>query len=219
MGSLTTDQLRMVMQALRVRDNSKVVSCPTIVTLNRKAASVGVDTSYPVRRETVVTTNTGPVTSVSYDKTNVKVSLDVTPAINPDGYITMEVNPQVQSVVGRVDNTQPIVSTKESKTNIIVRNGHTIVIAGLIEETRSLGNTEVPIIHRVPLIGKLFQSSAESRTRSETIIFITPRIVDGGVPTKGTTVPRVKSAPRVKFEQATKYAEMMGNRRLALAAF
>lgn len=194
MGSLTTDQLRLVMNALKRRDDSKVVSCPTIVTTNRKKAFVNVETSYPVRRETVVATNTGPVTSITYDKQNVSVRLEVTPAINPDGYIAMEVNPKIQSLTGRVDNSQPIVSTKESQTNIVVRNGHTIVIAGLIEEEKTRADTDIPVMARVPLLGRLFQTRADAMRRSETIILITPRIVDGGVPTRGTTVPRFEAA-------------------------
>lgn len=196
MGTLTTDQLRLVLQALKRRDNSNVVSCPTIVTTNRKKAFVNVETAYPVRRETVVATNTGPVTSITYDKQNVSVRLEVTPAINPDGYVAMEVNPKIQSLTGRVDNSQPIVSTKESQTNIVVRNGHTIVIAGLIEEESTRSNTDIPGMASVPILGRLFQTRSELKRRSETIIFITPRIVDGGVPTHSASVPAARAAAK-----------------------
>lgn len=179
-GTLTTKQLRMVIQALAKKDNSKVIACPTIVTSNRKKAFVNVETTYPVRRETVVTTTTGPVTSVTYEKQNVSVRLEVTPAINPDGYVSMEINPKVQGLAGKVDNSQPIVSTKETQTNVVAKNGHTIVIAGLIEEENSASKTKVPFFGSVPVISGLFQNNSTTIRKNETIIFITPRIVDSG---------------------------------------
>lgn len=180
-GTLSTDQLRLVMQSLQKKDNSKVIASPTIVTTNRKKAYVNVETTYPVRRETVVTTTTGPVTSVTYEKQNVSVRLEVTPAINPDGFVALEVNPKVQGLAGKVDNSQPIVSTKETLTNVVVKNGHTIVIAGLIEEENSASKTNVPVLGQIPLVSSLFKNQSNTTRKNETIIFITPRIVESGV--------------------------------------
>lgn len=180
-GTLSTDQLRLVMQSLQKKDNSKVIASPTIVTTNRKKAYVNVETTYPVRRETVVTTTTGPVTSVTYEKQNVSVRLEVTPAINPDGYVALEVNPKVQGLAGKVDNSQPIVSTKETLTNVVVKNGHTIVIAGLIEEENSTSKTNVPFLGNLPLVSHLFKNQSNTTRKNETIIFITPRIVESGI--------------------------------------
>lgn len=180
-GTLSTNQLRMVVQALQKKDNSKVIACPAIVTTNRKKAYVNVETTYPVRRETVVTTTTGPVTSVTYEKQNVSVRLEVTPAINPDGYIAMEVNPKVQGLAGKVDNSQPIVSTKETLTNVVVKNSHTIVIAGLIEEENSKSRTNIPILGNLPVVSNLFKNQSSATRKNETIIFITPKIVDANI--------------------------------------
>jgi len=180
-GTLSSDQLRLVMQSLQKKDNSKVIASPTIVTTNRKKAFVNVETTYPVRRETVVTTTTGPVTSVTYEKQNVSVRLEVTPAINPDGYVALEVNPKVQGLAGKVDNSQPIVSTKETLTNVVVKNGHTIVIAGLIEEENSESKTNVPFFGSLPLVSHLFKNQSNTTRKNETIIFITPRIVESGI--------------------------------------
>ncbi len=180
-GTLSTDQLRLVMQSLQKKDNSKVIASPTIVTANRKKAYVNVETTYPVRRETVVTTTTGPVTSVTYEKQNVSVRLEVTPAINPDGFVALEVNPKVQGLAGKVDNSQPIVSTKETLTNVVVKNGHTIVIAGLIEEESSNSKTNVPLLGNLPLVSNLFKNQSTTTRKNETIIFITPRIVESGI--------------------------------------
>ncbi len=180
-GTLSTDQLRLVMQALQKKDNSKVIASPTIVTTNRKKAYVNVETTYPVRRETVVTTTTGPVTSVTYEKQNVSVRLEVTPAINPDGFVALEVNPKVQGLAGKVDNSQPIVSTKETLTNVVVKNGHTIVIAGLIEEESTNSKTNVPLLGNIPLVSNLFKNQSNTSRKNETIIFITPRIVESSV--------------------------------------
>ncbi len=183
-GTLSTDQLRLVMQSLQKKDNSKVIASPTIVTTNRKKAYVNVETTYPVRRETVVTTTTGPVTSVTYEKQNVSVRLEVTPAINPDGFVALEVNPKVQGLAGKVDNSQPIVSTKETLTNVVVKNGHTIVIAGLIEEENSNSKTNVPFFGNIPVVSHLFKNQSNTTRKNETIIFITPRIVESGVAEK-----------------------------------
>ncbi len=191
-GTLSTMQLRMIMQALQKKDNSKVIACPGIVTANRKKAFVNVETTYPVRRETVVTTTTGPVTSITYEKQNVSVRLEVTPAINPDGYIAMEVNPKVQGLAGKVDNSQPIVSTKETLTNVIVKNGHTIVIAGLIEEEDSRSRTNVPFFGNLPGVSALFRNQSNTTRKNETIIFITPRLIDGGISSAETPDKKLK---------------------------
>jgi len=107
----------------------------------------------------------------------------VTPTINQEGFVTMKIKPEVSSVTRTLTtasgNQIPIVQTSTAETTIMVKDGVTIIIAGLIED-QSLNTTKkVPILGDIPILGAAFRSKEEEVIKSELVIFLTPTIISG----------------------------------------
>jgi len=114
----------------------------------------------------------------------VGVILQVTPRINDDGFVQMEVRPEISSIA---DSTVPISETvnatifnqRTAETTISVKDGHTIVIGGLITTTDNLRENKVPLLGDIPILGGLFRSTSDSKERTELLIVLTPHVVRG----------------------------------------
>ena len=114
----------------------------------------------------------------TYEFKEVAVRLDVTPHVSEDRMVHLDVHPTVKSVIGFTDEPrQPILSTRETVTNVIVRDGYTLVIGGLLQRNMTKAWTETPYLARIPLIGLLFRQRSRSDTKNDLIFLLSPRIV------------------------------------------
>jgi len=105
----------------------------------------------------------------------------VTPEINPDGSILLEIdasNSSVGAVVPTATGDAVSIDEKKAQTKVLVRDGQTTVIGGIFIETERDAATGVPILMDIPWLGNLFKSTSKTRDRRELLIFITPRIVE-----------------------------------------
>jgi type II secretory pathway component GspD/PulD (secretin) len=126
-----------------------------------------------------------PIVAETVSFVDVGMKLYVTPTIGDDGYITMKIRPEVSSVDRILRTSQnnpiPIVRTSESETTVMVKDGITITIAGLIEE-REINKVEgVPLLCKIPILGYLFTNTSKQKEKTELVIFLTPRIMTGDV--------------------------------------
>ena len=157
----------------------KVLSDPKVVTLNNKKATITItdQTPYTTLETTVgsggANTQTQKVTYVPSG-----ITLEVVPTINSDGRISMHLIPQVTQASGGTPTTPPATNTRSTDTNVIVRDGETIVIGGLIRDTQSDTVYKIPLLGDIPLIGVAFRKKSVSRSRLELLIFVTPRIIE-----------------------------------------
>ncbi|OGR65911.1 MAG: hypothetical protein A2X31_01015 [Elusimicrobia bacterium GWB2_63_22] len=169
-----------VITAAAKKGKAKVLSDPKVATLNNKEANINITTQIPyTTTETTAATPPISTTKVTYITTG--IILKVTPTINSDGRISMKINPSVSqpsATVASVAGGAPGIDTRSADTNVIVRNGETIVIGGLIHDTQSEAVFKVPILGDIPLLGYLFKKKSMSRTRMELLIFVTPRILE-----------------------------------------
>ncbi|MFH0790608.1 MAG: secretin and TonB N-terminal domain-containing protein [Candidatus Omnitrophota bacterium] len=192
-GTLDFSSLKSVFDFLKERKNTKLVANPRILTLNSQKASISVGRvlSLPTyeRNET-----TGTMEITGWEKMNVGVNLEVTPQISPDGHVKLKLKPEVSSLVGYTStrdnvNEGPITSTRTAETEVLLRDGQTAVIGGLVKE-ESLSNVKkIPILGDIPLLGLLFTrkevGSATSPTeKTDLLIFVTARIIKDKVPDK-----------------------------------
>jgi type II secretory pathway component GspD/PulD (secretin) len=150
-----------------------VLSNPQILTVNRHAAELLVGSKLPYITTTV--TQTGSLQSVSF--LEVGTSLVFRPFVSEDGYVRMEVYPKKSSGFINPDGL-PEETTTEVKTNILVREGNTVVIGGLMESSMVTQTEQIPFFGSLPLIGEFFQSQRESEIKTEIIVMLTPHIVD-----------------------------------------
>ena len=182
-GNAATDQLSATLKYLQTVGQTKVLSSPRIMAINKEAARILIGT-----REAFVTTTTttGQTTSTTAENVtfvDVGISLEVTPTINDDGYVTMKIKPEVSNVgrtlVTPTNNEIPIIDTTLAETSIMVKDGTTIIIGGLRKNEKTKTVRKVPIAGSIPFLGALFRSTDEDIEKIELVVFITPYVVTG----------------------------------------
>lgn len=172
-----------VVKYLQTIGNTRVLANPKLAVINNQEAKIHIG-----QRQAYVTTTTttGTATSsVSEEVTfiDVGIQLAVTPAINDDGYVTMKIKPEISSVVSTLTtpsgNKIPIIDTSTAETTVLVKDGSTIIIGGLRKEEKDENSNGIPILSKIPIIGKIFQSGTNEKIRTELLVMLTPHIVTG----------------------------------------
>jgi len=164
-GTVTIDAL--------IQDNkAHLLASPSIATLNGKEARIIIGERYPYKEKTQTTTGTTETTKF----VDIGTTLRVTPQVSPDGWITMNVHPEVSSLTSSLD-AGPRIATREADATIRVRDGETIIIGGLIKRQDDRVKGRIPIIGHIPILGWFFSKSSSDLTSTELVVFITPRII------------------------------------------
>ncbi len=173
-----------IIKAFDTYGKTDVLSSPQITVLDGQEAYVLVGDKEPIVSVSITNSDSGDtIYSESVEYMDTGVTLSVTPHISDDGYITMQIKPEVSSgtpVAGALEGSMYIKkTTSEADTTVIVKDGNTIVLAGLMKETDVDEREEVPGLGRIPLIGKLFSEKHKKKVKTEIIILLTPQIVAG----------------------------------------
>ncbi len=175
----SADDFRVVLSALQTMNDTKLVSNPTVVTLNNTEAEILVGDKYPI-----ATPEFNPESGqITYDVTpqDIGVILKVTPQVNAQGFIKLQVQPEVSSLNGTVTipggAEYPIVATRTAKTQVSLRDGYTMGIGGLMEQSITKGESKVPVLGDIPLLGRLFRSNTKGDNARNMLIFITARSI------------------------------------------
>lgn len=169
--------LNATLTAAASEGKAKILSEPKIATLNNQAADINITTQIPYVTSNVASTGVQTQT-VSYVTTGIQ--LKVTPSINADGRITLQVNPIVSqpSATASASSTgAPAVDARTANTTVLVRDGETIVIGGLITDTMQDTISKIPLLGDIPVLGWLFKKKSKTRVRAELLIFVTTRIL------------------------------------------
>jgi type II secretory pathway component GspD/PulD (secretin) len=182
-GTLANDKYNFALTLIKSFGRVKVVSSPHIVVCNNEEAKFMVGT-----REAYVTTTitTGDVTTTTSESVNfidVGVTLYVTPTINKDGFVKMHIKPEVSSISDWLETTEgnqiPIVDTSNVETDVLVKDGNTIILAGLIKKTSDKDVSKMPLLGSIPVLGRLFSNVSDTNEKKELAIFLTPHIISG----------------------------------------
>ena len=174
-----------VMQAISEQGDVKVLSSPTISTLNNQKAIIRVGNQDVFFITGAVATQTGAVTQTIQPMTiDVGIILDVTPQIAEDGTIIMNIHPSITEKTGEKmtpdgKTTFPLLSVRETDTTVKVKDGQTIIIAGLMQEKKEESFIGFPVLQSVPVLGGLFRYKTEKKRNSELVIMITPTLQVG----------------------------------------
>ncbi|TWT44903.1 Type IV pilus biogenesis and competence protein PilQ precursor [Phycisphaerae bacterium RAS1] len=171
---IVKDQVAAFIRALEQVTDVSIMANPKVLTLNKQRGEVIVG-----RRDGYVTTTvteTAAVQSVEYLETGTK--LIFRPFIAGDGYVRMEVHPE-DSNGGLTAANLPFQETTEATTNIMLKDGHTILIGGLFRERSTAGRTQVPLVGNIPVVGKFFGVTQDQTTREEVIILLTVHVLTG----------------------------------------
>ena len=191
-GTISSAALTATLENLiSTANHTKVLSDPRIVTLDNEKASFVVVDQYPIPNYTFnATTGTQQISGFNYQ--NIGITFEVTPHVNNAGLITLDLHPQITTLLGTIPLATgstttvvniPEINNQETKTKVMVENGKTLVIAGLISDETKKHMTKVPLLGDLPWLGKLFSSTETEVIRKELLIFMTPRIItiDSGI--------------------------------------
>lgn len=171
-SSSVTRLLNLEISAAEADGKGKIVSSPRIVTADQVKALIEQGTELPYQQAT-----SSGATSIAFRKANLK--LEVTPQITPEGNIILNVDVNKDSV-GRSTTNGFAIDTKHIQTQVLVENGGTVVIGGIFEQNDREDVTKVPLLGDLPAIGNLFKTKTRTATKSELLVFITPRVLTSG---------------------------------------
>lgn len=163
--------------ALAKDSKVKVISSPSVLVLDNQTAEIRVGDQQPIKTGSVSTDGTiSSVQSIQYKDTG--VSLNVTPHVNSNGLVKMDVQQDITDV-GEIDSAtgQRTFLKRNIKSNIAVQSGETIVLGGLIRDNQTQGNSGVPVLKNLPVIGSAFSGSSKSGKRTELLVLITPTAI------------------------------------------
>jgi type II secretory pathway component GspD/PulD (secretin) len=197
----SADEFKLVLSALQSQNSIKLVSNPTIVTLNNTPATILIGQKYPIATPNISGGAAGASNVITYTITekDIGIRLEVTPQVNNRGFIKLAVKPTVSSIAGTVTIPQgaeyPIVATREATTQISIKDGYTMGIGGLIQNTTSKGETKVPLLGSIPGLGRLFRSDNKTAESSNLIIFITAKTVSA----EGAPIEAIFSSEQVRL--------------------
>jgi type II secretory pathway component GspD/PulD (secretin) len=185
-GTIEVNNFKAVFDILESVGKTNLVSSPRVSALENEEAKVLVGTKEAYVTTTVTTSGTGvSTTAESVSFVEVGVKLYVTPIISDDGFITMKIRPEVSSVDRTIPTSQgnviPIVRASQADTTIMVKDGVTVVLAGLMEEKEIKNYDGVPLLCKIPILGIPFRRTVTQKYKTELAIFLTPRIMTGDV--------------------------------------
>lgn len=175
------DSLDVFVTALETNRNFKVLSRPSVFALNNRKAVITSGQKIPYPKSTVnnVGNNNGTVTSTT-EFLDVVLKLEVVPLINPDGDINLTISQINDTIVDErtiAPNLVPVIGTEQLVTSVNVPDRNTIVLGGLISDTKNKSTDGIPFLGKIPGLGRLFRTDTDATTRKELIIFIQPQVV------------------------------------------
>jgi len=161
--------LNLELSALEADGKGKIISSPRVVTEDKMVAVIeqGIELPYQVA-------SSSGATSIEFKKANLR--LEVIPQITPDGNVVLEVDVSKDSK-GEETRAGFAINTQHVKTKVMVENGGTVVLGGIYQQTERSSVSKVPLLGDVPVLGYLFKTQGRENTKTELLVFITPKIV------------------------------------------
>lgn len=168
--------IRATLNALAEKSQLRVLSNPSVLVLDNHNATIQIGKQQPVKNST---SSTGTIVTESITYKDTGVMLSVTPSVNAGGLITMDIVQQVTDV-GEIDvaTGQRNFLTRQIQSRVAVRSGEPIVLGGMIRENDTTGNSGVPVLADIPVLGALFSTNSNKRERTELLVLMTPRALE-----------------------------------------
>ncbi|WP_337879021.1 secretin N-terminal domain-containing protein [Rheinheimera sp.] len=164
--------------ALQSNTLVNVLSNPTLLVRDGTTATISVGEEIPIITSTESNFDQTPITRTNIDRRQTGLELSVTPTINTEGVVIMEIEQKISNQVNAdADASSQIVLNRNIKTEVVANSGQTIILGGLISENNSNSDNQVPLLGKIPLLGNLFKSKADTRTKTELVILVTPKII------------------------------------------
>ncbi|MCX7926574.1 MAG: secretin and TonB N-terminal domain-containing protein [Candidatus Omnitrophica bacterium] len=178
-GVLTQDEYTAAIEALEATTDTNLISSPRIVTLDNTEAKILIGSSEPY--EVFHYDSEGRITGKEVKFIEVGIKLTVTPKISQDGFVTLNIRPEVSSPrTGTAATDTLAIDTTEANAVMTIKDGNTLVMGGLIKDEKQEVVAKIPILGDIPILKYLFRNKYTKTVKKEIVIFITPRIVSPG---------------------------------------
>ena len=180
------------LSAAASRGDVEIISRPVLLASNNQEARFLVGSQRPF----VQVSRSLPTETAQRDQViqyrDVGTKLTVRPTINQDDYVSLLIQQEINQATSEVQFSAPVISTREAVTQVLVKNGQTIVIGGLRDQQKDATQGGIPILSGLPLIGGLFGHAERKATRTELYLFLTPRILKTDADADSVTAPRLQ---------------------------
>jgi len=170
-AQVISGKLEAYLSTLLTKSNYNLIAAPRITTLNHKEANILIGSKIGYR--TAVITDTGTVYQVNFLTTGTE--LTITPHVGEGGFIRMKIAPKVSD--GYVTQDLPVENTTETRNEVLVKDGQTVVIGGLIKNAETQTDYGIPILMDIPILGGLFRKTTIVNEKRELLVFVTPHIL------------------------------------------
>jgi type IV pilus secretin PilQ/predicted competence protein len=165
-----------ILSAAESEGNVKIISRPSVVTLNNVESQIESANIIRVRTSAATVGEAGALREI-----RAGITLKVTPQVSADGFVLLNITAKSSTLdFGRTVDGIPQENTREAKANVLVRDGETVVIGGIMKDTSSNSDSGVPYLKEIPVLGWLFKKSSWQKDFEELVVFITPRIMAAG---------------------------------------
>jgi len=173
--SVVGTSLTGLLSALATDQRANILSTPRIFTANNRPAEINISQQVPYIisfRETTAGTFT-----YNYGYMDVGIVLQVTPQVSANGTVNLEVSQEANDLLGFTSFNAPIVARRSAQTSVSIQDGQTVVLGGIMKESRSQTITKIPLLGDLPLVGGLFRKKEITKGKTELLVFLTPRVV------------------------------------------
>jgi type IV pilus secretin PilQ/predicted competence protein len=165
-----------VLSAAEAEGNVKIISRPSVVTLNNKQSQIESANIIRIRTTAATVGEAGNLREI-----RAGITLKVTPQVSADGFVLLAIEAKSSTLdFGRTVDGIPQENTREAKANVLVKDGETVVLGGIMKDTSSNSDSGVPYLKDIPVLGWLFKKSSWQKDFEELVVFITPRVLAAG---------------------------------------
>jgi type IV pilus assembly protein PilQ len=183
---LSVPQLSATLRLLNEDNDAEFIANPRVVTANNQKAEIKIIRQQPVPQLNFNEQTAQAVFSGFQDK-EFGNTLNVTPIINKEEFVTLNVKPEISNKVGDATFvfagsvvTSPVIDKRVLESNVLIKSGDTLAIGGLLQDEQTKGSTKVPVLGDIPVLGYLFQEKLNARVKRNLLVFVTPTIIKQG---------------------------------------
>jgi general secretion pathway protein D len=184
LGVFPNFDMKALIRASKTDGDARILSTPIVMTTDNTEASITVSKEYPVVSSSINSgtgsVNDGYSARATYEYRNIGITLKVTPNINPQGFVVMEIVQTADEPLDNIvidGNEVPIIQKREIKATVAVQDRSTIVLGGLVQKNKTKSADKIPILGDIPLIGWLFSTHINKDDRTELVVLLTPRVM------------------------------------------
>ncbi len=215
--NLMGNDLGATLHALAEVGKLEVLSRPSILARHNQEATITIGLEVPFVRNTRITQNGEIINTIEYE--DIGIILQVTPRITSDGWVDMLVIPEISTLTGETvlisgEASAPVFAKRSAETRVVVPDGRTVVIGGLMEDQVTETVRKVPLLGSIPLLGFAFRRTIKTKSKTELLIFLTPHIVEGHYQLRDMSIREKQNSvllPKAfSDEELTRYIDNLG---------